>query len=142
MFNLSEKFDIPQELNFTKEHEWAKRENSEVKVGITDYAQDQLGDIVYVELPEAGSKFEQATKETSGNSELGAVESIKSVSTLYTPVSGEVTEINDKLKEEPELLNEDPYGKGWICKIEMEDENDLEILMGPEEYEKYLEKED
>lgn len=140
MFNLSKNSNVPTDAYFTEEHEWAKIENSEVKVGITNHAQEQLGDIVFVELPETGEKFSQYSKNDPGNSELGAVESIKSVSTIYAPVSGKVTEINEKLKDEPELLNEDPYGKGWICKLEIEEKEELESLMDPKEYEKFLEE--
>lgn len=140
MFNLSKNSNVPTDVYFTEEHEWVKIENSKVKMGITNHAQEQLGDIVFVELPETGEKFSQYSKNDPGNSELGAVESIKSVSTIYAPVSGKVTEINEKLKDEPELLNEDPYGKGWICKLEIEGKEELENLMDHEEYEKFLEE--
>ncbi|MFW6386140.1 MAG: glycine cleavage system protein GcvH [Candidatus Hadarchaeota archaeon] len=139
---MSEEVKIPDKFLFTKEHEWIKKENSEMRVGITDHAQNQLGDIVFVELPTIGDDFAQYSKGDSTESELGAVESIKSVSTLYAPVSGKVTEVNVELEEKPEMVNEDPYGDGWICKMKIEDKEELEKLMDAEKYKRYLEEKD
>ena len=105
--------EIPEELRYTKEHEWARVEDGRVVVGITDYAQDQLGDVVFVSLPEPGS-------EVTAGQPLGEVESTKSVSDVYSPVTGVVLEKNVSLDPNPELINEDPYGKGWLVVIEAE----------------------
>ena len=103
--------DVPENLRYTTEHEWARVEGDRVIVGITDYAQDQLGDVVFVSLPEPGSQV------AAGGS-FGEVESTKSVSDLYSPVAGTVAERNDALESEPELINQDPYGRGWLISIE------------------------
>lgn len=120
---------------YTEKHEWASVENSGAKMGITDYAQDQLGDIVFVELPESGDKAEQG-------SEIATVESIKAVSEVCSPLSGEVKKPNEDLEDAPELLNSDPYGAGWICVLEPSNlDEELENLMDSEDYEKFLESE-
>jgi glycine cleavage system H protein len=124
----------PKELKYTKEHEWIKVENDTATIGITNFAQEALTDIVFVELPEIGKKVEQS--KTSAT-----VESVKSVSDIYTPVSGEVIEVNEQLKEHPELINTSPYGDGWIFKIKITDKNELNSLMSAEEYTKMVEKE-
>ncbi|MCX8072491.1 MAG: glycine cleavage system protein GcvH [Candidatus Binatia bacterium] len=123
--------EFPEDLRYSKEHEWVLVEGNVATVGITDYAQEQLGEIVYVELPEVGEKV---SKEDA----FGVVESVKTVSDVYAPVSGCVIEVNDDLPNNPELLNEDPYGDGWMLKIEMSDPAELEELMTAEEYERYV----
>src|SRR5574337_477066 len=114
--------EFPEDLKYSKEHEWVLVEGNVATVGITDYAQDQLGDIVFVELPAVGDKV---SKEDA----FGVVESVKAVSDIYAPISGKVLEVNDDLPENPEMLNEDPYGDGWIIKIEMNDPEELQDLM-------------
>ena len=126
--------DIPDDLKYTKEHEWIRIEDEWVEIGITDYAQEALGEIVFVELPGEGDDV------TKGNS-FGGVESTKSVSDLYSPISGEVVEINEKLLDSPETINEDPYGSGWIIRVRMQDENELDELMNAENYSNFLENE-
>jgi len=102
--------NIPEDLRYSSDHEWARAEGETIRVGITDYAQDHLGDVVYLQLPEVGAKVDAGAS-------FGEVESTKSVSDLYSPVSGEVVEINADLENDPQLLNRDPYGDGWICVI-------------------------
>lgn len=126
--------DFPEDLLYTKEHEWVKVNGKEGKVGITSYAVEQLGDIVYVELPEKGKKFKQM--ET-----FGVVESVKAVSDLYLPLSGEVIDVNGELIENPAILNEDPYGRGWMIKIKIFSEEEKKNLMNAQEYRKYVEEE-
>ncbi|MFH1453697.1 MAG: glycine cleavage system protein GcvH [Armatimonadota bacterium] len=122
---------IVKELLYTKEHEWVKTEGDAALIGITEYAKDQLGDIVFVEMPEPGAKITQSNT-------FGAVESVKAVSDLYAPVTGEVIENNSALSDTPELINEDPYGKGWIIKARLENKAELEGLLKPEDYEKII----
>jgi len=122
----------PEDFRYTKEHEWIKVDGDKATVGITDFAQNQLGDVVFVELPEPGDKLE--THQT-----LGVVESVKAVSDVYSPISGEVTEVNGELNDDPEILNKDPHKKGWIIKLKVKDKSELEELMTASEYEKYLE---
>lgn len=107
-------YEVPDKLYYSKEHEWVKLEGKEAVVGITDYAQKQLHDIVYVEVKKVGVSIEQFQT-------MGTVESVKSASDIYSPVSGEVTKVNEKLAESPELLNQDPYGKGWLARINLKD---------------------
>ncbi len=126
--------EFPEDLKYSKEHEWVLVEGNVATVGITDYAQDQLGDIVFVELPGLGDKV---SKEDA----FGVVESVKAVSDVYAPVSGKVLEVNDDLPENPEMLNEDPYGDGWMIKIEMNDLEELQDLMTAAEYEEYVAEE-
>jgi glycine cleavage system H protein len=126
--------EILDELKYTKEHEWAKLEDDLVVIGITDYAQDALGEIVYIELPS------EADEITKGNP-FGAVESTKSVSDLYAPVSGEVVEVNEALLDSPEAINEDPYGDGWMIKVKPYDVGELQDLMDSDEYAEFTEKE-
>jgi glycine cleavage system H protein len=123
--------NIPENLQYTKSHEWVRIEGDTATIGITDHAQDELGDIVFVELPEEGDAFD------AGES-FGTVESVKAVSDLYAPVGGEVVEVNSALEDAPENINEDPYGEGWIVKLRTTDEADL---LSPEEYEKVVEEE-
>jgi glycine cleavage system H protein len=124
---------IPEGLRYSKEHEWLKTEGNLATIGITHHAQDQLGDVVYVELPAAG-------KELKAMEEFGVVESVKSVSSLYCPISGKVVEANAELNNAPQLVNEDPYGKGWMIKIEMSNPSDLSSLLSAEDYKKILTK--
>jgi glycine cleavage system H protein len=122
---------IPREMRYTKEHEWVLVDDGIAIVGITDFAQTELGDIVYVELPSVGTKV-------SAMEALGNVESVKSVSDLYSPVSGIVADINTRLADQPELVNSDPYGEGWMVRIEPTDPNDLEQLLSADEYSDYI----
>ncbi len=121
-------FEIPDDRRYLESHEWALEENGTVRVGISDFAQDELGDVVFVELPEAGDELTQ-------EDEFGVIESIKAVSDLYAPVSGEVTAINEDLFDAPELVNEDPFGEGWMLEIDADDTDELEALLSAEEYE-------
>jgi glycine cleavage system H protein len=117
----------PDDLRYSKEHEWVRAEGTRATIGITSFAADELGDIVFVELPEAGSALKQFAT-------FGVVESVKAVSDLYAPVSGEVSEVNEALRENPELLNADPFGEGWIARVELSDPSELEALMDAEAY--------
>ncbi len=126
--------EIPRGLKYSKEHEWVATEDKVATIGITDHAQDQLGEIVYIDLPAVGDKI-------SKDDPFGVVESVKAVSDIYAPVSGTVIEVNEDLPESPEVVNEDPYGDGWLIKVEMNDASDLEDLMGNEEYEQMLARE-
>ena len=123
--------DTPVELRYSSDHEWVRMENSLARVGITDFAQDALGDVVYVELPEVGLVV-------SANSAFAEIESTKSVSDVFAPVSGEVVEVNDVLEDRPELVNEDPYGDGWICAIQLSAEGELDGLMDAESYKSFV----
>ena len=122
---------VPKNLRYTNEHEWVLVEDGIATIGITDYAQSELGDIVYVELPEVGS-------ETSQNETFGTIEAVKAVSDLFAPVSGKVTEINTKLDDEPELVNSEPYEEGWMIKVALEDESQLNDLLTAEAYEDFI----
>jgi glycine cleavage system H protein len=122
---------IPDDLQYTKSHEWVRMEDGTATIGITDHAQEELGDVVFVELPEVGNTIE------AGDS-FGTVESVKAVSDLYTPVGGEVVEVNSSLEDSPEKINDDPYGEGWIVRLSTSEEADL---LSPEEYEKVVEEE-
>ena len=124
----------PDDLKYTKEHEWLAVNGSVGTVGITHYAQSELGDIVYVELPAAGSPV-------VAGEEFGTVESVKAVSEIFAPVSGEVMEVNATLAASPETINKDPYGDGWLLKIKLADAKDLDSLMTATEYRKYIEEE-
>lgn len=121
----------PEDLLYSKEHEWAKATNGIAVVGITDYAQDTLGDIVYLDLPSVGDKI-------AADDTVGEVESVKSTSELHTPLSGTVTEINRKAVDTPEIINNDPYGEGWLFKIEISNREELDGLMTAEQYEDYI----
>lgn len=125
MKELSE-LDLPGDRNYTAEHEWALEQHGKVKIGISDYAQDQLGDIVFVEMPEVGDEFERGD-------EFGSLESVKAVSELYMPVSGTITAVNDALEDEPELLNQEPY-ENWIVEVEPSDPVELEELLSSSTY--------
>ena len=122
------------ELKYHQEHAWVKVTGRKATIGITNYAQESLGDIVYIELPEVDSDVEI-------NSEIGEIESTKATSSFISPISGRVVEINDELSESPEIINEDPYGRGWIAKLELDDTSELDDLMDASEYAKYVEEE-
>jgi glycine cleavage system H protein len=119
---------IPKELRYSEEHEWLKVDGNNVIIGITDFAQHELGDIVFVELPEVGA-------EVQANEPFGSVESVKTVSELYAPVSGKVVEVNTELSDSPELVNESPYEKAWMIVVEPSDMSEIEGLMSAEQYE-------
>jgi glycine cleavage system H protein len=124
--------EFRDDLRYTKEHEWIKLEGEIATVGITDYAQKQLGDVVFVELPEAGIKVEQMKP-------FGVIEAVKAVSDLFSPVTGEITEVNSKLQSQSNLINSDPYGEGWIIKVKIEDPKQLDVLLSPADYRKLVE---
>ena len=121
----------PADLRYTKEHEWAKVEGGRARVGITHYAQDQLGDVVFVELPKTGTQIRQMQG-------FGVVESVKAVSDLFAPLSGEVVEVNGDLAQHPEKVNEDPYGTGWLIVVTIADPKEVETLMTAAQYQEYL----
>ena len=125
--------EFPEDLKYTREHEWVSIDGSVATIGITDHAQEQLGDVVFVELPTVGDRVEKADA-------FGVVESTKAVSDVYAPISGEITEVNDDLPDNPELINEDPYGDGWMVKITLGDKADLDDLMSADEYRKFIEE--
>lgn len=118
---------IPDDLRYSKDHEWIRADGAAARVGITDFAQDALGDVVFVALPEVGATFDAGTA-------LGEVESTKSVSEVYAPVSGVVRAVNDALRDAPEVLNADPYGGGWICELELTDRDQLDGLLDAAAY--------
>ena len=121
-----QELNLPEDVRYSEDHEWARVENGKVRVGVSDYAQDQLGDIVFVEFPEVGDTFDKGD-------EFGSLESVKAVSELYIPVSGEITAINEELEDAPELINEDPY-VNWIVEVEPTDDGELDALMDAEQY--------
>ncbi len=123
---------VPDNLKYTEDHEWIEINDGEARYGITDHAQDELGDIVYVELPELD-------EEISKGDMLGVIESVKTVSDLYAPISGRIKDVNGELEGAPELMNEDPYDEGWIAVFEIADEEELGSLLDPEEYKDLLE---
>jgi glycine cleavage system H protein len=120
----------PKEFRYSKEHEWIQIDGDRGKIGITDYAQQQLGDIVYVELPEIGATF-------SAMDAFGSIESVKAVSELFCPISGEVLEVNQEVSDAPEVVNQDPHGKAWLIVLRIADPSELEKLMSASDYEKY-----
>ena len=126
--------DVPENLHYSKDHEWLRVEGDTAVVGITDHAQDQLGDVVYVELPKPGEEF-------AAHESFGSVESVKAVSEIFTPVSGKVTEVNDSLNDEPEKVNQDPYGEGWMIKIKMSSAGEVDSLLTAAEYEDFTKAE-
>ncbi len=125
---------VPEGLLYTKQHEWIRIEGDEGTVGITDYAQNELGDVVFVELPNTGDEFQ-------AEDTFGTVESVKAVSEVYCPVAGKVVGVNSGLSDAPEQVNEDPYGEGWMIRLQMADSTQQDQLMKPSEYEKFLEEE-
>src|SRR5512140_2691812 len=126
--------DFPEDLRYTREHEWARKKGSNFVVGITDFAQEQLGDVVYVELPDVGDPVKKGES-------FGVVESTKAVSELFAPVSGKVVEVNDPLSDAPETINEDPYEEGWMIQVEISDAKELESLLDAAGYQKFLQEE-
>ena len=122
----------PKEYRFTKDHEWVKVEGDTATIGITDFAQKQLGDVVYVELPAVGTTLDI-------HQTIGVVESVKAVSEVYSPLSGEVSAVNEELNNSPEILNRDPHGQGWIIRLRLKNKADLDQLMTAADYEKFLE---
>ena len=123
----------PEGLKYTREHEWVKVEGDRGRIGITHYAQDQLGDVVFVELPKKGRQLRQMES-------FGVVESVKAVSDLYCPVSGEVVEVNSVLEQKPEIVNQDPYGQGWMIVVKVRSRKELDALMSAQQYTAFLEK--
>jgi glycine cleavage system H protein len=124
--------EIPEDLRYSTDHEWIRLDGGSARLGITDYAQDALGDVVFVQLPEVGATV------TPGGS-VGEVESTKSVSDVYAPVSGTVTAVNDALADAPQRLNEDPYGEGWICVVELSDPSEVDALLDAATYRQLVE---
>jgi len=122
---------VPAELKYTREHEWAKVEGDRARIGITDFAQEQLGDVVFVELPKMGARV-------TAMQSFGVVESVKAVSDLFAPLSGEVVEVNGELAKKPETVNADPYGQGWMIVVKYADARELDTLMSASEYEKLI----
>jgi glycine cleavage system H protein len=124
--------DVPDDLRYSTDHEWVRVEDGRARIGITDYAQDALGDVVYIAVPSVGT----VVKAGEGISE---VESTKSVSDIYAPLSGSIVEVNDALVDAPQVLNEDPYGSGWLCVIELSDPTEVDTLLRPEDYRALIE---
>jgi len=120
-------FDVPDELSYLESHEWTTTDDETVRIGISDFAQDELGDVVFVELPAVGDEIE-------AGSAFGVVESIKAVSDLYAPISGEVTAVNEDLFDQPELVNDDPFGDGWMLEVDPSDQNEFNDLLSAEAY--------
>jgi glycine cleavage system H protein len=127
--------NVPDNLHYSKDHEWVRVENGVAIIGITDHAQEQLGDVVYVELPKAGESF-------SANESFGSVESVKAVSEIFTPISGEIAEVNESLTDEPEKVNKDPYGEGWMIKVKMGTPGEVDSLLTAAEYEDFTKAEE
>jgi len=126
--------EIPKDLKYTNEHEWARIEGDVATVGITDYAQESLGDVVYIETPEIGTKVKKGE-------ELGSIESVKAVSDVFSPISGEIVEVNEELADHPEYINQSPYDKGWIVKIKISNPEEADELMDNTKYEKFVKME-
>ena len=122
--------NIPDDLHYSKDHEWVRVDGNAAIVGITDYAQDSLGDVVYVELPKSGDEF-------AANESFGSVESVKAVSEVFSPVSGEIVGINETLADEPEKVNQDPYGEGWMIRVQMSNPGEVDSLLTAAEYEDF-----
>jgi glycine cleavage system H protein len=125
-------FDVPEDCRYRESHEWVRTTDGTARVGITDFAQDELGDVVFVELPTVGD-------ELATGDDFGVVESIKAVSDIYAPVGGTVTAVNERLRDEPELVNEDPFGEGWLLELELAAQAELEDLLSPAEYRDQIE---
>ncbi len=123
--------NIPINLKYTKDHEWARPEGDQAVVGVTEYAQSQLGDVVYLELPKVGEVISQGDV-------IGTIEAVKTVADVFSPVSGEIIAVNDALKDASELINKDPYGEGWIAIIKLSDPAELDTLIAPADYEKLI----
>jgi glycine cleavage system H protein len=123
--------NVPKDLKYTREHEWAKQDGDRMRVGITAYAQEQLGDVVFVELPKVGAKV-------TASKNFGVVESVKAVSDLFAPISGEVVEVNAELAQKPEIVNQDPYGKGWMLVVKPSSKGEWDQLLTAEQYEELI----
>jgi len=123
--------NIPEDLRYSKDHEWVRVESDVATIGITDYAQHSLGDVVYVDMPRVGDKF-------GAHEAFGSVESVKAVSEIFTPLAGEVTEVNDSINDTPESVNNDTYGEGWMVKIKMDNPLEADAMLSAAEYEEYL----
>jgi glycine cleavage system H protein len=123
--------NIPENLRYSKDHEWVLVDGETATIGITDYAQHSLGDVVYVDLPRVGDSF-------GSHEAFGSVESVKAVSEVFTPIAGEITEVNDALNDSPEVVNNDPYGAAWFIKVKMENAGEADGMLSAEEYEEYL----
>ena len=126
--------NVPEDLHYSKDHEWVRVEGNEAVIGITDYAQDSLGDVVYVELPKAGDEF-------AAHESFGSVESVKAVSEVFSPVAGTVVKINESLADEPETVNSDPYGTGWMIRVKMSNPGEVDSLLTAAEYEDFTKAE-
>lgn len=126
--------NTPEDLSYTKDHEWVRVKENLATVGITDHAQHQLGDVVYVELPKVGDRFEASEP-------FGSVESVKAVSEVYMPLAGSVVEVNESLNDSPEQVNQDPYGEGWMIRIKMDNPSQVDALLTAIEYEDYIKQE-
>jgi glycine cleavage system H protein len=126
--------NVPENLHYSKDHEWVRVDGDLAVIGITDHAQEQLGDVVYVELPKPGESF-------VANESFGSVESVKAVSEVFTPVSGEVAEVNESLNDEPEMVNNDPYNDGWMIKMKMKNPGEVDSLLTAAEYEDFTKAE-
>lgn len=134
-------YEAPEGLHYSREHEWVKVEGKLARVGVTDYAQNKLGDVVYIELPDVGKRVKQVAEPKTREMELGSVESVKAVAAVYSPLTGEVKEVNQALQDKPELINSSPYGDGWICVMEPSNlEGELKNLMGAKAYLEYVGK--
>ena len=123
--------NVPKDLRYTKEHEWIRSQGGEVEVGITEYAQGELGDVIFVDLPQVGAKV-------AAMKAFGSIDAVKTVSDLFAPVGGEVIAINDALKDNPALVNQSPYEKGWMVRIRLDNPAEVEALLGAEDYKKLL----
>lgn len=126
--------NVPEDLHYSKDHEWVRVDGDVAVIGITDYAQNSLGDVVYVELPKAGDEF-------AANESFGSVESVKAVSEVFTPIAGVVAQINESLADEPETVNSDPYGKGWMIRLKMRNSGEVDSLLTAAEYEDFTKAE-
>jgi len=126
--------NVPEDLHYSKDHEWVRVDGDVAIIGITDYAQNSLGDVVYVELPKAGDEF-------SANEPFGSVESVKAVSEVFTPIAGVVAQINESLADEPETVNSDPYGSGWMVRLKMSNPSEVDSLLTAAEYEDFTKAE-
>ena len=127
--------NVPDNLHYSKDHEWVRVKGDTAVIGITDHAQEQLGDVVYVELPKVGDEF-------AGNDSFGSVESVKAVSEIFTPVAGKISATNDSLNDEPEKVNKDPYGDGWMIKMTMKNSGEVDSLLTAAEYEDFTKAEE
>ena len=126
--------NFPEDLKFSKEHEWVRISGNIATIGVSDYAQDQLGEVVFIELPDEGEEFEK-------DDAFGVIESVKSVNDIYAPLTGRIVDVNDPVVDSPEIVNEDPYGEGWLVKIELSDPKELGELMSAKDYEAYIKEE-